>query len=147
MEILWGHKAWLKASAFYLRYQIFVLEQGIKPTEEFDALDDNERIYGVAFVAGQPVATIRWQLDSPSQLHPDRFCVAKEYRRQGIGKTLFTELEKRGVAAGCKTSLLSAEMTAAAFYQKLGYQIVSKPFYEDGILCVSMKKDLLETNE
>lgn len=142
MKTFWGNQAWLKAAVFHLRYLVFVEEQGIALAEEFDVLDDDQRIYGLILEKNEPIATIRFQLDSPTQLHPDRFCAAKNFRNQGIGKQLFLELEAKGRAAGCKTSILSAEVSAQAFYQKLGYQIISEPFYEDGILCVKMKKEL-----
>lgn len=142
MELFWGTDRALQGAAFFLRYQVFVLEQGIAPQDEFDKLDNDQTVYGVYFEGKLPIATIRYQKDTPTQLRPDRFCVSKDYRRRGIGKILLMALESKGISDGCQTSVLSAEVTAKAFYETLGYQQISEPFLEDGICCVTMKKNL-----
>lgn len=143
MELFWGTNKALQAAAFYLRYQVFVLEQRIAPEDEFDELDNDQTLYGIYFEGTEPIATIRYQKDSPTQLHPDRFCVAAPYRNRGIGKKLLLALEAKGITDGCQTSILSAEITAQHFYENLGYQQISEPFLEDGIHCVTMKKNLV----
>lgn len=140
MKIFWGNEPWIRGAAYYLRYKVFVLEQGISPLEEFDELDDDKRIYGVCLQEDLPVATIRYQKDSEIQVHPDRLCVLAKKRSTGLGAALLTALEKRSIAEGCRQAVLSAEVEAVEFYEKLGYQVVSEPFFEDGILCVRMKK-------
>ncbi len=35
-QIHFGNTPWLQATAFYLRYSVFVLEQNILPIDEFD---------------------------------------------------------------------------------------------------------------
>lgn len=142
MKFIFGNDRWLQAAAFRLRYDVFVLEQGIDPKMEFDHLDDLEREYLVLFQDNLPLATLRYQTDFKTQLHPDRFCVQKAFRKQGLGKQSLLELERIGVSRGCTTSLLSAEIMVQSFYEHMGYHVCSDPYEEDGILCVAMKKFL-----
>lgn len=142
MREIFGSEPATQAAAFYLRYQVFVLEQGISPELEFDALDTPDRRYIVLFDGNIPVATARFQRIHNTILNPDRLCVARSFRQQGLGKKLLSKLEKLGLAEGYKTSLLSAEVSAQIFYEKSGYHVVSDIFKEDGIPCVKMQKAL-----
>lgn len=142
MEILFGYQKALQAASFYLRYQVFVLEQKIPAELEFDDLDTITRKYVVISDHDLPVATARFQTKTSKILQPDRLCVAEDYRRKGLGQQLLDFLETEGKKINLTSSELSAEMTAIDFYQKQGYQIISEPFEEDGILCVTMKKEL-----
>ena len=140
---VFGKEISLQAAAFTLRYQVFVLEQNIPAHLEFDEIDAKSPPYFVIFDDCLPIATIRYQADEkqPDLIRPDRFCVAKEYRRKGIGRQLLTDYERQGKKDGYKGSILSAEWSAKAFYEKLGYQAFGKTFLEDGIKCVNMQKD------
>lgn len=142
MREIFGSEPATQAAAFYLRYQVFVLEQGISPELEFDALDTPDRRYIVLFDGNIPVATARFQTIHNTILNPDRLCVARSFRQQGLGKKLLSKLEKLGLAEGYETSLLSAEVSAQIFYEKSGYHVVSDIFKEDGIPCVKMQKAL-----
>lgn len=139
---VFGNDPWLQAAAFYLRYQVFVLEQGISAELEFDELDKQQPDFFVMFDETRPIATIRYQKDSkrPDWIRPDRFCVAKDYRGQGIGRQLLCAYEAKARKAGYCGSVLSAEAAAQGFYEKLGYQTSGAFFYEDGIRCVTMQK-------
>lgn len=139
---VFGNDSWLQAAAFYLRYQVFVLEQGISPELEFDELDWRKPNYFVIFDGQIPIATIRYQRDSKRAdwIRPDRFCVAKPYRKQGIGQQLLVDYEAKAQKEGYLGSVLSAEASAQGFYEKLGYQPFGEPFYEDDILCITMEK-------
>lgn len=61
---VFGNDSWLQAAAFYLRYQVFVLEQGIPAELEFDELDKQQPDFFVMFDGQIPIATIRYQSDS-----------------------------------------------------------------------------------
>ncbi|WP_337248046.1 DNA-deoxyinosine glycosylase [Candidatus Enterococcus willemsii] len=143
--IYFGRDAWLQAAAYHLRYEVFVLEQRIPACWEFDALDLTAN-YFVLFQQNIPVATIRYQAISPDIIQPDRFCVAHSYRKQGFGTRLLKVFEEKAFQEGYRYAQLSAEIDAVAFYQKVGYQICSDSFEEDGILCIQMKKTLVMTS-
>lgn len=133
----------LQAAAFYLRYQVFVLEQNISAELEFDSLDTPDRQYLVFFEKQLPVATVRYQKLDQLTLNPDRLCVHPNYRHQGLGMKLLKQIELRALQEGCQFSILSAEVSAQSFYEKAGYRVVSDIFEEDGIPCVKMQKELV----
>lgn len=137
-----GCERWQQAAAFALRYDVFVLEQGISLQDEFDELDTPERNYFVVYEGDLAVATIRYQEKDAQAIQPDRFCVHKKYRKMGIGKELLTRLEKHALDAGYRFSVLSAEISALPFYESLHYAVSSTEYLEDGILCVEMTKNL-----
>ena len=143
MEKIFDASPSTRASAFYLRYLIFVLEQSILPNLEFDPLDANDREYLVIFDGPLPVATVRYQKSEQNCLNPDRLCVHPDYRNLGLGTALLLEIETRASNEKCTTAKLSAEITARAFYERNGYSVASAVFEEDGIPCVNMKKDLI----
>ncbi|EOL45854.1 GNAT family N-acetyltransferase [Enterococcus caccae] len=143
MHTHFGCEPWHQAAAFSLRYDVFVLEQGISLQDEFDFLDTKDRKYFVVYEQSLAIATIRYQKKNEHTIQPDRFCVRKEYRNQGIGKQLLLLLEQTAVKDGCTLSILSAEKTALSFYEALNYAVNSKEYVEDGILCVEMIKKIV----
>ncbi|MBO0468466.1 GNAT family N-acetyltransferase [Enterococcus plantarum] len=142
MHTHFGCERWHQAAAFALRYDVFVLEQGISLQNEFDERDTEERNYFVVYEASLAVATIRYQKKDDDTIQPDRFCVRKEYRGKGLGRNLLLLLEDKAMKDGFKYSILSAEKTALSFYQALNYSINSEEYLEDGIVCVEMIKKL-----
>lgn len=143
MKEIFGASPELQAAAFFLRYQVFVLEQNILPELEFDQLDTVDRLYLVFFDVQLPIATVRYQKIDSLTLNPDRLCVHPDYRNQGLGTKLLARIESQAFFEGCQSSVLSAELSAQAFYEKIGYRVVSDIFEEDGIPCVKMQKELV----
>lgn len=137
-----GNDHWIKAAAFYLRYQVFVLEQQIKPYLEFDEQTNAFNNYFVTFKHKEALATIRYEAFDSKTISPDRFCVAKKARKQGIASKLLKIFETKAISQGYQFSQLTAEKQAVAFYQKNGYRIISQEFLEDGLPCVKMQKTL-----
>lgn len=142
IQIVFNNAPWNKAAAFYLRTLVFVQEQGISLKSEFDDLDIDSTFYLVIYHDKSPVGTIRYQQDDETTLRPDRLCVHKMMRKQGLGRRLILELEKIGKKQHCTLSRVHGEKQAIGFYQKLGYQVVSDEFIEDGIICVLLEKEL-----
>jgi len=139
---VFSKETWVQHLASYVRTQVFILEQGISPQEEFDHYDTPQRYFLLALDKGKPVGTIRYEETDATTLKPDRLCVLAPYRKKGIGMALLTQLEEIGKEQGYQKSCLSAEVIAIPFYEKLGYHVASSPFKEDGILCVTMIKNL-----
>lgn len=142
MHIHFGCERWHQAAAFAIRYEVFVREQGISLQDEFDSLDTVDRNYFVAYENSLVVGTIRYQKKDDITIQPDRLCIKKTFRGQGLGKKLLLLLEEKAINEGCHFSLLSAEISAILFYENLGYSIHSDTYLEDGILCVEMGKKI-----
>ena len=89
-----------------------------------------------------PVATGRIFIEDEKTIRPTRIATLKEYRKQNLGAKIMTAIEDYGIANGYVRSLVHAEQTAVGFYQKLGYTICSDIYYEDGVACQSLEKNL-----
>ncbi|SFC62397.1 Predicted N-acyltransferase, GNAT family [Alkalibacterium subtropicum] len=142
MKVHAGSENWNRAAAFYVRMQVFVLEREISLQEEFDSKDTDGTVYVVLYDDGKPVATGRYKEIDSETIRPGRIAVLKDYRKQGLGEQLLKELEKIGQKNGCTKSVIHGELTAAEFYEKLGYVRVSDIYYEDGAPCVTLNKQL-----
>ncbi|MGG5312689.1 GNAT family N-acetyltransferase [Enterococcus sp. DIV2381] len=141
MESYFGTEEWIKAASYTLRYAIFVLEQEIPAHLEFDGKDAYYPNL-VRFHQEQPIATLRYQKLNDAKVQFDRFCVAKDWRKRGIGREMLQTAEKRAKSDAFQEIYLVAEMAAVPFYEKQGYQPFSDPLIEDGILCQQMRKKL-----
>ncbi|WP_423190199.1 GNAT family N-acetyltransferase [Alkalibacterium sp. f15] len=142
METHTGKEKWNRAAALYIRMQVFVMERDIPLKVEFDSEDHDEMIYVVIYDGEKPVATGRHKQIDSDTIRPGRVAVLKEYRKKGLGELVVKELEALGKKQGCTTSVIHGELSAAGFYEKLGYTRESDIYYEDGVPCVTLKKSL-----
>lgn len=133
------------AAAHALRLAVFVDEQGVPVEEEIDDLDaapttthvlvrDRER-------DGEVVGTGRLLTDPahPGEVHVGRVAVAASARGTGAGAAVMGALERLALAEHAVPGpdgrpavrvLLSAQVQAIGFYERLGYT-VSGPVYLD----------------
>lgn len=142
ISVIFSNKQWVKAASFFLRTLIFVQEQNISPKAEFDYYDSDQTNYLVIFHNNIPIATGRYQQDNLTTVRPDRVCVRQEWRKRGVGRRVILELEQAGRENNCTLSRIHGEKQAIPFYKKLGYEVVSDEFIEDGIICVKLEKNL-----
>ncbi len=142
ITVIFDNQQWVKAASYFLRTLVFVQEQKISAKAEFDAYDSDQTNYLVIFNHQYPIATGRYQQDDLKTVRPDRVCVKKEWRKKGLGRRVILELEQQGRKNKCTLSRVHGEKQAIPFYEKLGYQIVSDEFIEDGVICVKLEKKL-----
>jgi len=126
------------AEAFAVRLRVFVGEQGIPEAEEFDD-DDFAPSTTHAIVrdleTGDVVGTARLIFETDPERENEarigRVAVNPEFRHQGLGAMLMRALERRALLSlDPVTIFLSAQLTAASFYEKQGYQLIG-PVYDD----------------
>ncbi|WP_017470537.1 GNAT family N-acetyltransferase [Amphibacillus jilinensis] len=129
-----------KQDAFTIRKQVFINEQGVDPQIEHDQYD-HDAIHIVGYLDQQPIATARIRLvDDKAKIQ--RVAVLKAYRKHGYGKQLMLALEATLTSHGINIATLHAQTHALSFYQSVGYQVMSEPFYQAGIEHVEMEKTL-----
>jgi predicted GNAT family N-acyltransferase len=112
--------------AFDIRRQVFVVEQGVDPAEEYDEFEDS-CIHFLAVVDGKPCGTARIRTTENGK-KLERFAVLKEYRGQKVGAALVNAcLEK--LPAGTY-AYMHAQEHALAFYAKHGFEATGERFWE-----------------
>jgi predicted GNAT family N-acyltransferase len=132
------------AQALAIRHEVFVREQSVPVAEERDAADDTA-IHILAVLGGVPVGTGRLVVEPPDYLaawnvpeagplgHLGRIAVLPAQRGTGVGAALVVALEGLARTEGLSITVLSAQVSALAFYERLGYAVVSDVFDDAGI--------------
>lgn len=130
--------------ALAIRFKVFVDEQGVNPEAEKDEFDSLQSSCTHILVMhdGVPVGTGRVR-DKDGIAKVERVSALKENRRQGIGAQIMEALESVARKQSYKEAKLNAQLQAKPFYERLGYIVSSEPFLEEGIMHVTMKKELL----
>jgi predicted GNAT family N-acyltransferase len=121
-----------------VRTEVFIEEQNIPESEEWDA-DDAGADHALArTTAGEPIATGR--------LTPDgrigRMAVVKAWRGHGVGAAILRHLIERAAARGMRRLSLSAQTYAVPFYARAGFAVSGAEYMECGIPHQNMAMDL-----
>jgi predicted GNAT family N-acyltransferase len=126
---------------FELRKKVFVEEQGVAESLEFDGKDE-QALHMVAMDGEQIVGTARVLFLDANQAKLERMAVLKPFRRKGIGSRLISclneDLSKRQV----KQVVLHAQYSVIDFYRSCGFEETGSPFWEAGIKHIKMQKPL-----
>lgn len=127
-----------KQEALSIREQVFIEEQGVDPSIEHDKYDATA-IHIVGYLNQKPIAAARVRIiDDQGKIQ--RVAILKNERGKGFGKQLMIEIESILKQKQIDSFYLNAQSHAIDFYQSIGYQLDSEPFYEAGIEHVTMKK-------
>ncbi len=114
-----------------VRYQVFVIEQNIPESEEWDD-DDAGAIHALATIDDQVVGTGRLIING-SRAKIGRMAVLKEKRSQGLGRAILRSLIQAGVDKGINHFILHGQVHALPLYASEGFTSVGEPFDEVGI--------------
>jgi predicted GNAT family N-acyltransferase len=113
-----------------VRREVFVLEQGIPESAEWDP-EDATSVHVLATLNREPVGTGR--LNRAGKI--GRIAVLPAQRGRGIGTmSLLHEARRLGIREPC----LHAQVQAVPFYEKLGFERKGEVFDEAGIPHVRM---------
>ena len=115
-----------------LRFDVFVVEQGVPVEEERDDLDDSA-LHLLASDNGVPLGTARIVfLDDTAKI--GRVCVVKSARGTGLGAKLIEAcVETARTQAGITRAKLGAQIQALGFYEKLGFEPCGEVYLDAGI--------------
>jgi predicted GNAT family N-acyltransferase len=121
-----------------VRRAVFIEEQGVAETLEWDGLDA-ESVHALAQdPTGAPVGTAR--------LLPDgrigRMAVLPLWRGKGVGSALLATLLAEAQRRGLSLVRLHAQVHAAPFYERFGFVREGEVFMEAGIPHVGMVRSL-----
>lgn len=95
----------------------------------------------------------RWVADENGQVigfseHGDacevtRMYVHKDHLRKGVGSKLLKTAESSLIEKGCRSIMIESTITARGFYEKHGYTMIEKFYYEDdGAEIYRMSKEI-----
>lgn len=114
---------------FRLRREVFVDEQHVPIELEIEDDEDHYTHLLLRDEAGAVVATARLAiLDDAAKAQ--RVAVAKAMRGKGAGAAVMQALHDEARRHGRTRVVLSAQVTAIPFYERLGY-VASGPVYDD----------------
>jgi predicted GNAT family N-acyltransferase len=126
--------------AFAVRIAVFVEEQQIPREDELDDLDASA-IHCVGYDDAVPVAAGRLVFaDGYGKI--GRMAVLPSHRGRGIGRAVLDELEREAADRGLPMVKLSAQLSAAGFYDRAGYTRIGHAYDEVGIPHIAMEKRL-----
>lgn len=120
-----------------VREAVFVLEQGIPAKLEWDDADAQAQ-HALALVDSMPIGTGRLLADG----RIGRMAVLSQWRGQGIGSALLTQLVELARQQGHQRIYLSAQRSVSGFYQRHGFQPQGEPYSEVGIPHIKMQCQL-----
>lgn len=134
----------LRQHAGGIREAVFVKEQGIDASEEYDHLDAGA-VHAVARnLDGFAVATGRLVREAQADGHAviGRMAVIRSARGSRAGRLVFDALVAEAARLGVQVIELHAQSSARGFYEKAGFSVTGQPFDEVGIEHVLMTRRL-----
>jgi predicted GNAT family N-acyltransferase len=130
----------LMPAVYAVRHQVFVVEQAVPPALERDEIDA-VAIHLVALRNDDVVGTLRIVV-SGGTAKVGRMAVLAAERRSGVGSALMARAHEAARTRGVREIALHAQLSATAFYARLGYRAEGEAFEEAGIAHVSMRKTI-----
>lgn len=134
-----GKEAKLIEQAKQVREIVFVQEQGIDASLEYDDLDD-VCTHVIGLLDEQPVTTARLRPVESAVGKVERVATIQTARGHGYGKEIMDEVERVAKHQGLSELRLGAQLTALPFYEKLGYEAFGDEFLDANIPHRMMRK-------
>lgn len=134
-----GKEAKLIEQAKQVREIVFVQEQGIDASLEYDDLDDI-CTHVIGLLDEQPVTTARLRPVDSAVGKVERVATIQTARGHGYGKEIMDEVERVAKHQGLSELRLGAQLTALPFYEKLGYEAFGDEFLDANIPHRMMRK-------
>ena len=119
-----------------IREAVFINEQSVAPELEWDS-EDSQSIHFLALEDDYPIGTARLLSDG----HIGRVSVLRDWRGLKVGERLMQAAIAEAEQRGLRQQRLSAQVHATAFYERLGFRIVSDEYLEAGIPHVDMLRE------
>jgi predicted GNAT family N-acyltransferase len=120
-----------------VRFAVFVDEQHIPRELEMDDRDVECVHWLATDERGEPIGTVRLDLGARGKI--GRLAVLARERGHGVGRALMERVHELARERGLASVWCHAQMSAAPFYERLGYRVTSEPFEEAGIEHVEME--------
>ncbi|MEV7444355.1 GNAT family N-acetyltransferase [Streptomyces sp. NPDC091204] len=139
------------AACFAVRTEVFVVEQSVPESIEYDAYDAGAVHVLAVGAGGEPLGTGRLLHgaaalaktgDGPAVGSLGRLAVRKVARGLGVGVALVRAIEAEAARLGLSAVDLGAQTHALGFYERLGYVAYGPEFQDAGIPHRAMRRPL-----
>lgn len=141
IEVLNAANETLKAKAFEIRKEVFVVEQKVSEEDEFDEFEATSKHF-VALDREIPVGAARWR-KTDKGVKLERFAVKETYRGKGVGAALVSAvLNDIKLNFANQYLYLHAQLTAIPLYEKFGFVKTGPQFEECNIQHFKMERPL-----
>jgi predicted GNAT family N-acyltransferase len=131
-------------TALAIRREVFVAEQGIDPALEVDAFEPAMAVF-LAYGEGElaPAATGRYRLKPPFAKF-ERIATRRAARGRGLARMLMAAMEADAAARHPRLlPMMHAQLSAATFYDAIGWSRVGPVFQEADVDHVLMIRPTL----
>ncbi|MBA1246798.1 GNAT family N-acetyltransferase [Pseudomonas zeshuii] len=119
----------------HIRETVFIQEQAVPPEMEWDS-EDEHAIHFLAQEGLYPVGTARLLEDG----RIGRVAVLRDWRGLNVGSTIMHAVISEAERRGLHRQVLSAQIQAIPFYQRLGFTVTGDEYLEAGIAHVDMTR-------
>ena len=131
--VSWSDK---QAELTCVRRAVFIEEQNVPESIELDDRDSNCAHVLASDELGNPIGTAR--MDRSGKI--GRMAVLPEHRGRGVGARMLEAIMEHGRSSGITDFHLSAQVSAAGFYRKMGFETYGEQFQEAGITHINMRR-------
>ncbi|MCB5179361.1 GNAT family N-acetyltransferase [Streptomyces antimicrobicus] len=139
-----------RAACFAVRTEVFVVEQRVPESIEYDAYDAGAVHVLAVDRDGSPIGTGRLLHGAPAEAKTGsagvgslgRLAVLRSARGTGVGAALVRAIEAEAARLGLTAVDLGAQVHALGFYEALGYVAYGPEFEEAGIAHRAMRRTL-----
>lgn len=138
-QVKQGNWDQLQQDAKLIRTLVFIQEQGIAESDEWDEQDAISQHF-VIYDQDQPIATARLLQNNSV----GRVAVLKAYRGQGLGQMIMLDIIAFAKQQERAFLHLSSQVHAMSFYQQLGFVVQGDEYDECGIPHIEMRMPLLQ---
>ncbi|VAW86937.1 GNAT family acetyltransferase YjcF [hydrothermal vent metagenome] len=125
-QVSWADK---QALIRPIREAVFIQEQNVPVELEWDGLD-GQCVQLLLLSVDKAVGTARMTANGKI----GRMAVLREHRGYGGGQLLLSKLIQVAKAAQLSEVVLDAQVSAIPFYLPFGFEVVSEPFMDAGIM-------------
>ncbi len=121
-----------REAALGVRRAVFVEEQGVPATLEYDALDETAHHF-LLTDGDAPIGAARLVTLAPGVGKIGRVAVLSERRGAGLGRILMDAVESHSEKLGLTLLVLHAQTPVVGFYERRGYVTEGDEFFEADI--------------
>ena len=127
----------LKDALVKIRTQVFIEEQNVPVSEEYDGFDNDSEHFVLVNEDDQAIGCARLRM-LPNCAKIERMAVCASERSKGLGSHLLKHLLDR-LKDHPKPIVLNAQVQVTRFYEKFGFFTEGAPFEDAGIMHYKMR--------